>query len=154
MINQIKMSGNIPKRRITLLLLIIVVVMAAGILIVPRITLFVRSYVEVQPLLERARTIMDGTADPVPSEELDGELFRWYFQKTDYPEVTQIEVSPIKILGVVPDDSGGIILTVNFEITRYRANEKKDSWASYTADKWYVRKNGNRWIVYKIESKP
>ena len=154
MINQIKMSGNIPKRRITLLLLIIVVGMAVGVLIIPRITLFVRSYVEVQPLLERARTIMDGTADPAPSEELDGELFRWRFRKTGYPEVTQIEVSPIKILGVVPDDSGGIILTVNFEITRYRANGKKDSWASYTADKWYVRKNGNRWIVYKIETKP
>ncbi|WP_311141416.1 hypothetical protein [Lancefieldella rimae] len=154
MINQIKMSGNIPKRRITLLLLIIVVGMAVGVLIIPRITLFVRSYVEVQPLLERARTIMDGTADPAPSEELDGELFRWRFRKTGYPEVTQIEVSPIKILGVVPDDSGGIILTVNFEITRYRANGKRDSWASYTSDKWYVRKNGNRWIVYKIESKP
>ena len=154
MVNQIKMSGNIPKRRITLLLLIIVVGMAVGVLIIPRITLFVRSYVEVQPLLERARTIMDGTADPAPSEELDGELFRWRFRKTGYPEVTQIEVSPIKILGVVPDDSGGIILTVNFEITRYRANGKRDSWASYTSDKWYVRKNGNRWIVYKIESKP
>ncbi len=154
MINQIKMLGNMPKRRITLLLLIIVVGMAVGVLIVPRITLFVRSYIEVQPLLERARTIMDGTADPAPSEELDGELFRWYFQKTDYPEVTQIEVSPIKILGVVPDDSGGIILTVNFEITRYRANGKKDSWASYTGDKWHVRKNGDRWIVYKIETSP
>ena len=142
------------KRRITLLLLIIVVVMAVGVLTVPRITLFVRSYIEVQPLLERARTIMDGTADPAPSEELDGELFRWRFRKTGYPEVTQIEVSPIKILGVVPDDSGGIILTVNFEITRYRANGKRDSWASYTSDKWYVRKNGNRWIVYKIETKP
>ena len=154
MVNQIKMSGNMPKRRVTLLLLIVVVGMAIGVLIIPRITLFVRSYVEVQPLLERARTIMDGTADPAPSEELDGELFRWRFRKTGYPEVTQIEVSPIKILGVVPDDSGGIILTVNFEITRYRANGKKDSWASYTADKWYVRKNGNRWIVYKIETKP
>ena len=142
------------KRRVTLLLLIVVVGMAVGVLIIPRITLFVRSYVEVQPLLERARTIMDGTADPAPSEELDGELFRWRFRKTGYPEVTQIEVSSIKILGVVPDDSGGIILTVNFEITRYRANGKKDSWASYTADKWYVRKNGNRWIVYKIETKP
>ena len=142
------------KRRVTLLLLIVVVGMAVGVLIIPRITLFVRSYVEVQPLLERAKTIMDGTANPAPSEELDGELFRWYFQKTDYPEVTQIEVSPIKILGVVPDDSGGIILTVNFEITRYRANGKRDSWASYTNDKWYVRKNGDRWIVYKIETSP
>ena len=145
---------NTPKKRIARLFLIVVVGMAVGVLIIPRITLFVRSYVEVQPLLERARTIMDGTADPAPSEELDGELFRWRFRKTGYPEVTQIEVSPIKILGVVPDDSGGIILTVNFEITRYRANGKKDSWASYTADKWYVRKNGNRWIVYKIDTTP
>ena len=145
---------NTPKKRIARLFLIVVVGMAVGVLIIPRITLFVRSYVEVQPLLERARTIMDGTADPAPSEELDGELFRWRFRKTGYPEVTQIEVSPIKILGVVPDDSGGIILTVNFEITRYRANGKRDSWASYTSDKWYVRKNGNRWIVYKIETKP
>ena len=143
-----------PKKRIARLFLIIVVGMVVGILIVPRVTLFVRSYIEVQPLLERARTIMDGTADPAPSKELDGELYIWRFRKTGYPEVTQIEVSPIKILGVVPDDSGGIILTVNFEITRYRVDGKKDSWASYTADKWYVRKNGNRWIVYKIESKP
>ena len=154
MVNQIKMSGNMPKRRITLLLLRIVVIMAVGILIIPRITLFVRSYVEIQPLLERARTIMDGTADPAPSEELDGELFRWRFRKTGYPEVTQIEVSPIKILGVVPDGNGGIILTVNFEITRYRVDGKVDSWSSHSADKWYVRKNGNRWIVYKIETKP
>ena len=154
MVNQIKMSGNMPKRRVTLLLLIVVVGMAIGVLIIPRITLFVRSYVEVQPLLERAKTIMDGTANPAPSEELDGELYIWRFRKTGYPEVTQIEVSPIKILGVVPDDSGGIILTVNFEITRYRANGKRDSWASYTNDKWYVRKNGDRWIVYKIETSP
>ena len=114
MINQIKMSGNIPKRRITLLLLIIVVGMAVGVLIIPRITLFVRSYVEVQPLLERARTIMDGTADPAPSEELDGELFRWRFRKTGYPEVTQIEVSPIKILDIVPMGKGiaGLLIQV------------------------------------------
>ena len=128
--------------------------MAVGVLIIPRITLFVRSYVEVQPLLERARTIMDGTADPAPSEELDGELFRWRFRKTGYPEVTQIEVSPIKILGVVPDDSGGIILTVNFEITRYRIDGKVDSWISCAGDKWYVRKNDDRWIVYKIDTTP
>ena len=97
---------------------------------------------------------MDGTADPAPSEELDGELYIWRFRKTGYPEVTQIEVSPIKILGVVPDDSGGIILTVNFEITRYRVDGKVDSWSSHSADKWHVRKNGDRWIVYKIETKP
>ena len=133
---------------------IVIIALIIGALIISSISLLIRSHTEFQPLLERARTIMDGTADPAPSEELDGELFRWRFRKTGYPEVTQIEVSPIKILGVVPDGNGGIILTVNFEITRYRANGKKDSWASYTGDKWYVRKNGNRWIVYKIETKP
>ena len=145
---------DIPRKRIARLFLIIVTSIVAGTLVIQYATLPIRSHIEFQPLLERARTIMDGTANPAPSEELDGELYIWRFRKTGYAEVTQIEVSPIKILSVVPDDSGGIILTVNFEITRYRANGKKDSWASYTADKWYVRKNGNRWIVYKIESKP
>ena len=154
MINQIKMSGNIPKRRITLLLLIIVVGMAVGVLIVPRITLFVRSYIEVQPLLERARTIMDGTADPAPSEELDGELYVWRFRKNHHRFVTHVEVTPIKVTNVAPDGSGGIILTVSFEITRYRDDGERSSWASYVDNKWYVRKNGDRWMVYKIESKP
>ncbi|MBF4807250.1 MAG: hypothetical protein HXK26_00945 [Lancefieldella rimae] len=142
------------KRRITLLLLIIVVVMAVGVLTVPRITLFVRSYIEVQPLLERARTIMDGTADPEPSEELDGELYIWRFRKNHHRFVTHVEVTPIKVTNVAPDGSGGIILTVSFEITRYRDDGERSSWASYVDNKWYVRKNGDRWMVYKIESKP
>lgn len=143
-----------PRKRIAKLFLIIVTSIVAGTLVIQYATLPIRSHIEFQPLLERARTIMDGTADPAPSEELDGELYIWRFRKTGYPEVTQIEVSPIKILGVVPDDSGGIILTVNFEITRYRVDGKVDSWSSHSADKWYVRKNGNRWIVYKIETSP
>ena len=154
MVNQIKMSGNMQKRRITLLLLIIVVGMAVGVLIIPRITLFVRSYVEVQPLLERARTIMDGTADPAPSKELDGELYVWRFRKNHHRFVTHVEVTPIKVTNVAPDGSGGIILTVSFEITRYRDDGERSSWASYIDNKWYVRKNGDRWMVYKIESKP
>ena len=145
-----------PRKRIARLFLIISIGTVAAVLIVPRITLLIRSYVELQPLLERARTVLDGTASPASSEELDGELYfwSWDYERNTYPRTAYIEVSPIKILGVVPDDSGGIILTVNFEITRYRANGKKDSWASYTGDKWYIRKNGNRWIVYKIETKP
>ena len=119
--------------------------MAVGVLIVPRITLLIRSYVELQPLLERARTVLDGTANPASSKELDGEL---------YPEAVQIEVSPIKIQAAVPDGNGGIILTVNFEITRYRIDGKVDSWISCAGDKWYVRKNDDRWIVYKIETTP
>ena len=156
MINQIKMSGNIPKRRITLLLLIIVVVMAVGVLIIPRITLFVRSYVEVQPLLERARTIMDGTADPAPSEELDGELYfwSWDYERNTYPRTAYIEVSPIKITNIISDSSDRAILTVSFHIIQYRADGERDSCLYCTDNKWYVRKNGNRWIVYKIETKP
>ena len=154
MINQIKMSGNIPKRRITLLLLIIVVGMVVGILIVPRITLFVRSYIEVQPLLERARTIMDGRADPEPSEELDGKLYTWRFKKESHPSAAYTEVSPIKVTNIVSSDNNEVILTVSFHIIRYSANGEKESWIYYTNDKWYVRKNGDRWMVYKIETSP
>ena len=144
------------KKKTILLLLLVIVGIAVGILIVPRITLFVRSYVELQPLLERARTVLDGTANPASSKELDGELYSWSWdrERNLYPEAVQIEVSPIKIQAAVPDGNGGIILTVNFEITRYRANGKRDSWASYTSDKWYVRKNDDRWIVYKIDTTP
>ena len=143
-----------PRKRIARLFLIISIGTVAAVLIVPRITLFVRSYIEVQPLLERARTIMDGTADPEPSEELDGELYVWRFRKNHHRFVTHVEVTPIKVTNVAPDGSGGIILTVSFEITRYRDDGERSSWASYVDNKWYVRKNGDRWMVYKIESKP
>ena len=154
MVNQIKMSGNMQKRRITLLLLIIIFVMAVGILTVPRITLFVRSYIEVQPLLERARTIMDGRADPEPSEELDGKLYTWRFKKESHPSAAYTEVSPIKVTNIVSSDNNEVILTVSFHIIRYSAKGEKESWIYYTNDKWYVRKNGDRWMVYKIETSP
>ena len=85
-----------PKKRIARLFLIIVVGMVVGILIVPRITLLIRSYVELQPLLERARTVLDGTANPASSKELDGELYSWSWdrERNLYPEAVQIEVSP------------------------------------------------------------
>ena len=143
-----------PKKRIARLFLIIVISIVAGILTVPRITLFVRSYIEVQPLLERARTIMDGTADPEPSEELDGKLYTWRFKKESHPSAAYTEVSPIKVTNIVSSDNNEVILTVSFHIIRYSANREKESWIYYTNDKWYVRKNGDRWIVYKIETSP
>ena len=63
-----------PRKRIARLFLIIVISIVAGTLVIQYATLPIRSHIEFQPLLERARTIMDGTADPTPSEELDGEL--------------------------------------------------------------------------------
>ena len=143
-----------PKKRIARLFLIIVVGMVVGVLTVPRITLFVRSYIELQPLLERARTIMDGTADPAPSEELDGKLYTWRFKKESHPSAAYTEVSPIKVTNIVSSDNNEVILTVSFHIIRYSANGEKESWIYYTNDKWYVRKNGDRWIVYKIETSP
>ena len=94
--------------------------MAVGVLTVPRITLFVRSYIEVQPLLERARTIMDGTADPAPSEELDGELYFWSWNRrcNAYPHASYVEVKPIEITAV-QHAGDKAILTINFEITAY-----------------------------------
>ena len=143
-----------PRKRIARLFLIIVISIVAGTLVIQYATLPIRSHIEFQPLLERARTIMDGTADPEPSEELDGELYIWRFRKNHHRFVTHVEVTPIKITNVAPDGSGGIILTVSFEITRYCDDGERSSWASYVDNKWYVRKNGDRWIVYKIETSP
>ena len=145
---------DIPRKRISRLFLIIVTSIVAGTLVIQYATLPIRSHIEFQPLLERARTIMDGTADPAPSKELDGELYVWRFRKNHHRFVTHVEVTPIKVTNVAPDGSGGIILTVSFEITRYRDDGERSSWASYIDNKWYVRKNGDRWMVYKIESKP
>ena len=118
------------------------------------VALFIRSHIEIQPLLERARSVMDGTADPPASKQFDGELYYWSFSREEYRDVTRVEVSPIYVTTITSDGDNGMVLTVNFEITRYRANGKRDSWASYTGDKWYIRKNGNRWIVYKLDTTP
>ena len=52
---------------------------------------------EFRPLLERARAIMDGTADPPPSKERDGELCDWAFarRREYYPDVVRFDISPI-----------------------------------------------------------
>ena len=154
MINQIKMLGNMPKRRMVLPFCIVVIALIIGTLVIPSIFLLIRSHIEIQPLLERARSVMDGTADPPASKQFDGELYYWSFSREEYRDVTRVEVSPIYVTTITSDGDNGMVLTVNFEITRYRANGKRESWASYTGDKWYIRKNGNRWIVYKIDTTP
>ena len=154
LITHMNFLNNIQKRRMVLPFSIVIIALIIGVLVISSISLLIHSHTEFQPLLERARTIMDGTADPAPSEELDGELYVWRFRKNHHRFVTHVEVTPIKVTNVAPDGSGGIILTVSFEITRYRDDGERSSWASYVDNKWYVRKNGDRWMVYKIESKP
>ena len=112
--------------------------------------------IELQPLLERARAVMNGTANPVSSEELDGELYfwSWDYERSTYPRTAYIEVSPIKITSIIPDGNDRAILIVSFHIIQYRADGERDSWLYCTDNKWYVRKNGDRWIVYKIETRP
>ena len=155
MINQIKMLGNMPKRRMVLPFCIVVIALIIGTLVIPSIFLLIRSQTEFQPLLERARTIMDGTANPAPSEELDGELYFWSWNRrcNAYPHASYVEVKPIEITAV-QHAGDKAILTINFEITAYSKNGNIEMNASYLANKWYVRKNGNRWIVYKIETSP
>ncbi|MDP9858438.1 hypothetical protein J2S71_000134 [Olsenella profusa DSM 13989] len=109
---------------------------------------------EFQPLLERARAIMDGTADPAPSEERDGELYYWAFPHEAYPDVTRVEVTPIKLLDVELEGDDEAVLTVSFSMTGYRADGEVDTQSSYSADRWHVRKEGSDWVVYKIETKP
>ena len=109
---------------------------------------------EFQPLLERARAIMDGTADPAPSEERDGELYYWAFPHEAYPDVTRVEVTPIKLLNVELEGDDEAVLPVSFSMTGYRADGEVDTQSSYSADRWHVRKEGSDWVVYRIETKP
>ena len=111
---------------------------------------------EFQPLLERARAIMDGTADPPASEELDGELFYWGWdhRRGAYPDTTRVEVSPIEVTDVAPDGEGGLTVTVSFKVTQYRADGGVDSHASFVGDTWHARRGGSGWVVYRIETSP
>ena len=156
LITQMNFLNNIQKRRMVLPFFIAIIALIMGVLVISSISLLIRSHIEFQPLLERARTIMDGTADPTPSEELDGELYfwSWDYERNTYPRTAYIEVSPIKITNIISDSSDRAILTVSFHIIQYRADGERDSCLYCTDNKWYVRKNGNRWIVYKIETKP
>ena len=135
----------------------IAIILAIGILAAIELwhaALLIRLRIELQPLLERAKTIMDGTANPAPSEELDGKLYTWRFKKESHPSAAYTEVSPIEVTNIVSSDNNEVILTVSFHIIRYSANGEKESWIYYTKDKWHVRKNDDRWIVYKIETSP
>lgn len=111
---------------------------------------------EFQPLLERARAIMDGTADPAPSEERDGELCDWAFarRREYYPDVVRFDISPIELLDVEFEGDDEATLTVSFSRTGYRADGAVDMRSSHSSDKWHVRKEGSDWAVYKIETKP
>lgn len=111
---------------------------------------------EFQPLLERARAIMDGTADPAPSEERDGELCDWAFarRREYYPDVVRFDISPIELLDVEFEGDDEATLTVSFSRTGYRADGAVDMRSSHSSDKWHVRKEGSDWVVYKIETKP
>ena len=110
---------------------------------------------EFQPLLERARAIMDGTADPAPSEERDGELYDWAFaqRKKYYPDVTRFDITPIELLDVELDGDDEAVLTVSFSRTGYRADGEVDTRSSYKGAKWHVRREGSDWVVYRIETK-
>ncbi len=70
LITQMNFLNNIQKRRMVLPFFIAIIALIMGVLVISSISLLIRSHIEFQPLLERARTIMDGTADPTPSEEL------------------------------------------------------------------------------------
>ena len=155
LITQMNFLNNIQKRRMVLPFFIAIIALIMGVLVISSISLLIRSHIEFQPLLERARTIMDGTADPTPSEELDGELYFWSWNRrcNAYPNASYVEVKPIEITAV-QHAGDKAILTINFEITAYSKNGSIEMNASYLANKWYVRKSGDRWIVYKIESKP
>ena len=111
---------------------------------------------EFRPLLERARAIMDGTADPAPSEERDGELCDWAFarRREYYPDVVRFDISPIELLDVEFGGDDEATLTVSFSRTGYRADGAVDMRSSHSSDRWHVRREGSGWVVYRIETKP
>jgi hypothetical protein len=109
---------------------------------------------ELAPLVERARDIMEGTADPPASEERDGVLASEAFPPEAYPDTAWVEVAPIEITDVEYTSDTEAVLTVSYSIAGYRSDGWTDFSASMTDDKWYLRKTDDGWVVYDIYSRP
>ncbi|MGI6217879.1 MAG: hypothetical protein ACOYIK_09750 [Coriobacteriales bacterium] len=109
---------------------------------------------EFAPLVERARDIMEGTADPSASEERDGILASYAFPPESHPDTAWVEVKPIEITDVEYTSDTEAVLTVNYSIAGYRSDGWTDFSASMPDDKWYVRKTDDGWVVYDIYSRP
>ncbi len=100
---------------------------------------------------------MDGTADPAPSVELDGELSRWSFQyetSAGYSDAVMADVSPIFVTGVSLDGLDEATLTVTFDMRYYAADGPVIMYGHYSADTWHVTRGGTGWRVDRIHSNP
>jgi hypothetical protein len=109
---------------------------------------------EFAPLVERARDIMEGTADPPASEERDGILVSDAFPPEAHPDTAWVEVEPIEITDVEYTSDTEAVLTVSYSIAGYRSDGWTDFSASMPDDRWYLRKTDDGWVVYDIYSRP
>ena len=109
---------------------------------------------EFAPLVERARDIMEGTADPPASEERDGVLASEAFPPEAHPDTAWVELSPIEITDVEYTSDTEAVLTVSYSIAGYRSDGWTDFSASMSDDKWYLQKTDDGWVVYDIYSRP
>ena len=139
-------------------MLVTVALLIVGILLAPvllRALRVARAEAELRPTLERARSVMAGTADPPASEGLDGAMYEESFdfpQGEYYPDATRAEVTPIV---VVDAEYGGdeVVLTVGFFDAYYRADGSEVCSASHSHDRWYLRREDGRWVFYRVETR-
>ncbi|ADK68167.1 hypothetical protein Olsu_1057 [Olsenella uli DSM 7084] len=108
---------------------------------------------EFRPLLDRARSIMDDTADPPSSEELDGALAgRNRFYPEFYPEVTRPEVEWLELTDAdVNGDEAA--LSVSYVIGYYGPDGSRVDWfESRDVETWHARRRDGRWVVYQVDA--
>lgn len=109
--------------------------------------------VDFAPTIERAQSILDGSADPIPSEERDGKLCLYAPSADYYPDVVRVDATPIQIIDVRYEGEDRAVITVRFDVTRYKADGSRDSWET-DEDTWYLQKTNGEWMVYDLYSKP
>lgn len=115
-----------------------------------------RAEVTFWPILERARAVMAGTAEPPASEELDGALYERSFdfrQRRYYPDATRAEVTPIVVVDAEYDGDDEVVLTVRFSDTYYRADGSEACGALHSHDRWYLRREDGRWTFSRMETR-
>ena len=105
---------------------------------------------EFAPLLDRARSLMMGTATPAPSEEQDGSLYDdLRFRQDLYPDIVRINVSKLDITDAeIHGDEA--VLTVDYAYSQYRADGSVFGTASIQGEKWYAKRTDAGWKVYRV----
>lgn len=109
-----------------------------------------RAKSEFAPLLERAESIEEGTADPPASDERDGALCSLVLDQEKNPSVVRVEASPVELFEAHYDSDSEAQLKVSYTSVGYDQDGNRVFHDMHRLDTWYAKKGVDGWIVYRM----